>query len=349
MNTKFRKHLFFIVGCCVTVVALWIAMQGVEWSAFATAMRQFQWGWILPGLATFYASMYLRAVRWGLLFRPHHQLTGRQMFRPIMICFAFNSILPGRAGEFVRSWMVGRDLKIGMTTALATVVAERVLDGLTLLAALALSFSLLPPMDPTLTLKIPGITLNAEVLESKIRALTLMSAVLVFGVVVLLLPWTQHTLTTVFKRMPGLPDRLRTTAIHFLHRFSMGFHALARPGVLLRILAHSVVIWLLVAVSNVAIARGFGLTMSGPQSLALITLIGLTTMIPAAPGYWGLYELGGVFSLLVLGVTADRSLALAYIVMLHSVQYFPIVAIGLWFALRSHVRPGREAPATKSD
>ena len=72
---------------------------------------------------------------------------------------------------------------------------------------------------------------------------------------------------------------------------------------------------------------------------ALVALIGIFIMIPAAPGYWGLYEAGGIFSLVAMGVTQDQSLALAYTLMIHLVQYVPLVAIGLYYAVRSQVRP----------
>ena len=73
----------------------------------------------------------------------------------------------------------------------------------------------------------------------------------------------------------------------------------------------------------------------------LVTMIGFAVLIPAAPGYWGLYEAGGVFSLIVLGVvsTSNQSTAFAVTLMTHLVQYIPIVAIGLYFAGRAHILP----------
>ena len=134
---KYRKYGLLAGGLAVTAFFLWLSTRNVKAADVGLAFRKFHWIWMLPGLVGFYYSMYLRAVRWGLLFRPHHDLKGYQVFRPLMICFAFNSILPGRVGEFARAWLVGRRKEIGVTTALATVVAERLLDAVTLLGMLA--------------------------------------------------------------------------------------------------------------------------------------------------------------------------------------------------------------------
>ena len=103
-------------------------------------------------------------------------------------------------------------------------------------------------------------------------------------------------------------------------------------------------IWVLVAVSNIAVAWGFGFDLNLFQSIALMTLIGIAIVIPAAPGYWGLYEAGAIFSLFVLGVlrTDQASLALAFALVIHLVQYIPIVAVGLFFAWQSQIKPVSE-------
>src|SRR5690349_16335461 len=117
-----KKHIVLILGLAITVFALWFTTRGVQWAEFGRDLKAFRWIWLIPSLAGFYVGMYLRAMRWGLLFLPHHRLSGRQMFPPIMICFAFNSILPGRVGEVARAYYVGKHMKTGISTALATVV-----------------------------------------------------------------------------------------------------------------------------------------------------------------------------------------------------------------------------------
>ena len=336
---RHHKGLMLGVGCFISVYAILFSTRSVDWGAFGESFRAFRLLWLLPALLTFYTSMYLRAVRWGLLFQPHHDLKGYQVFRPLMICFAFNSILPGRVGEFVRAYVVGRERKTGMPTALATVVAERIFDGITLLALLAVSLALTPPLDPGLRQEWGGIELNVELLNKLAKGVMLGSVVLIVGIVVFLLPWTQRLIIHVIRRQSLTSDGLKSKLVGVLNQFERGFHALQRPAVLARVVLHSIVIWVLVGLSNMTVAMGFGLTMSLLQSVAIVTLIAIFILPPAAPGYWGLYEAGAIFSLLALGVTGSESLALAFALMTHLVQYVPIVLIGLLFAWQTHVRP----------
>lgn len=342
-----RKHLMFAVGLCVTVVALWYSLRDVQFSEFTAALRQFHYVWLIPALLFFYYSMYLRAVRWGLLFRPYFRFKGREVYPPIMICFCFNGIFPFRVGEVARAIYAGKRLKTGVTTALATVVAERILDGVTLLLMLAFALWLLPPMDPTFKMELWGKTFSAEQFHHISRSITIGSIVLTLGMIVFMIPVTQRLMAGVIQRLPLLSAGLRHKLEATLKQFAMGFHALQQPAVLAQIVFQSVVLWLLVGVSNLMMAKGFGLPMNLAQATALVTLVAIAIILPAAPGYWGLFEVGVMFSLVVLRVlpAEARSQALAYALMVHLVQYIPLVLIGLYFAWRTQLRPSEAAEA----
>lgn len=334
-----KKNLIFIVGCLISLALVAYFMRAVNWPEFGRAVVSFRWLWLLPGLAAFYYSMYLRAVRWGLLFRPHYDIKGWQAMPPIMVGFAFNSILPGRVGEFVRCLHIGKSQKTGVPAALATVVAERILDGVTLLGLLAFSFAVLPPIDPAISIPVPGKKdpLTGALLNHYINALIVFCAILVVGVIVFMFPWVQLTIVRLTRRMRFIPIRVRRFAARIVAQFARGLHALKQPAVMARIVVYSLVLWVLVGVSNLAIARGFDLPMNLPQAMALVTLIGIFIMIPAAPGYWGLYEAGAIFSLTVMSVSRNQSVMFAYAVMIHLVQYVPIVVIGLYYSRKAQI------------
>ncbi len=336
-----KKNIIFLVGCLISLGLIAYFTRNVDWAEFRAAIRGFELIWLVPGFAAFYVSMYLRATRWGLLFRPHYRISGRQAFPPLMVGFAFNSILPGRVGEFVRSFHIGRSQKTGMPTAMATVVAERILDGVTLLALLAISFTVLPEIDPEFKVQVMGIKdpVTAEQINKGAMGLSLLSTLLVIFVITFMIPRVQLAIIRRVRRMEFLPPKVRQLAERAVEQFARGFHALKEPLPMARIVFESALLWVLVGVSNLAIARGFGLAMNLPQSLALVTLIAFFIMVPAVPGYWGLFEAGTIFSLYVMGITSDRSLALAYAITIHLVQYVPIVVIGLFFAWRAQIHP----------
>ena len=54
-------------------------------------------------------------------------------------------------------------------------------------------------------------------------------------------------------------------------------------------------------------------------------------MIPCAPGYWGLYEIGVVTALALLEIQKDASVAFGYSLIIHFFQIVPIAIIGLYY------------------
>lgn len=369
-----KKAITLLVGLAISAYFLWASTRQVVLKDFLSELKNFHAWWLVPSLVVFYFSMYLRAVRWGLLFEPHHKIKGYQAFPPLMVGFGFNCILP-RVGEVARAVVVGTRYKTGIPTALATVVAERIIDAATLMGLLAFSLMTLPPFDEKMKVEIWNSSVTGAQFNFYKMAIIKLSIFLVVGVIVFMIPLTQRLLHQIIRALPIRPavlgcargaalvlplagvrrimsgmsekfnpqaeERVKHVLGNTLNHFAQGFHALQQPWVLVQILAHSIVLWILIGWSNQFVAKGFGIPMSLAQAEAQMVMIGIFIMIPAAPGYWGLYEAGAIFGLLLFGnITEDqKSLALAYALVIHLVQYLPIIAMGLFFSWRLQVRP----------
>jgi hypothetical protein len=333
-----RRHLLLVVGCCISVAAIWFATREVDWPEFVAALRQFKLIWLVPAFLLFYGSMYLRAVRWALLLRPRSDLKGHQAFGPLMIGFGFNSILPGRVGEFVRCLAINKTQATGIARTFATVFAERLYDGLILLLMLVVSLKVVP-IDETATYTWRSYTLDAAMVQGAINKLVAICLIMAVGIVLLLIPAVQRLTLAIIGRMTFLPAWLREKIGGVFAEFSLGFEAVKNPATLLQIVFHSVVLWIMVGLSNLTLAYGFDIEMNLWHAIAIVSLIGMAILVPAAPGYWGLFEAGTIFSILILQIDASSSRALAYGLVMHMLQWGPVVAIGLFYAARLHVRP----------
>ncbi|MCX7717011.1 MAG: flippase-like domain-containing protein, partial [Candidatus Sumerlaeaceae bacterium] len=73
------------------------------------------------------------------------------------------------------------------------------------------------------------------------------------------------------------------------------------------------------------------------RGTAIMVITCFAILIPAAPGYWGLMQIGIIFGMFLLNVETNYPRALAYALVLHSLQYFPIVAVGMFCLYREHV------------
>ncbi len=339
-ENNMKQKITLVVGALVSFACIYWVLKDVHLSDFKAAVLSTHPLALLASLFFFYWSMYLRAARWGLLFRPNYQLSGRKLIRPIMICFAFNSIMPGRVGEVVRAFYVSKREETGLPIALATVVSERIFDGVTLLLFLAVSLAFLPPIDPNVRVEMGKFVIQGSMLGPLVNKIIVACLILAGGVISLLIPPVERLLAAAIRGFPAMPEGLALKLVEIIRGVVQGFESVRNLRNLAGVVGYSLLLWLLVAVANLALA--YGMTgvqnLSLLQSMAIVTLIGIFILIPAAPGYWGLFEAGCVFALKVLGVQSDQTIAFSYAVVMHLVQFVPIVVIGLFFAAQSHVQ-----------
>src|SRR5436190_6291375 len=82
-------------------------------------------------------TYYTRTIRWRYLLEPLGPTTFRNAFRTTVIGFAALSILPARAGDLLRPYLLARREQLSAPAAFATVIMERVLDLVAVLVLLA--------------------------------------------------------------------------------------------------------------------------------------------------------------------------------------------------------------------
>jgi hypothetical protein len=343
-----KRKLFLVAGFAISAICLVWVFSAVDPALIRRALKEVDYLWLVPSLAAFYGGMYLRAVRWGMLFLPGHRLGGREMFRPMMIGFAFNNILPsGRVGEFVRAFYVGRRMETGFPKALATIFTERLFDGVTILICLAASLAMLP--DPTGTIvSFAGFEIEGSLIASLERKAIVGCAVVAIGAIAFMIPAVPKLVERAIRATPGIDPALQDKLVGALEGLARGFDALREPRALAFIILHSLAIWGTCALSIYALAFGFpGIRLTYFGAVAVMSLTALFILLPAAPGYWGLYEAGALFAIELLGAAEDDSTATTFALLVHLVQFAPIVVVGLIFAAQSHVkvRVAKEAAA----
>ena len=320
-----------LVGLGLTVVFLILAFQRVDVHAFLDELRTVNYGWLLPSAMCTLAGYVLRTVRWRLILSGAARAPLSTLFPVLIMGFATNNLLPGRLGEFWRAYLLGRKRNVRKTFALASVVVERVFDGLTLIALLVIvSFAI----------QLPELGREIELLAAAV----FLGASLALGVLL----WKPTLVQVPLKRALGpfhggvagwLEARFET--------FVDGLGPLRRPPVLGLAALLSAGVWLFEYGSYVLLSRGLVLNVPGnlelpALGLALVT-INLGIMVPSGPGYVGTQEFFGTAALGVVG--ANPHAALALVVVSHMVQYALVTGLGLVFFAREHLSPRDLAPA----
>jgi uncharacterized protein (TIRG00374 family) len=241
-----------------------------------------------------------------------------------------NNLLPARAGEVARAYIAGRQLPVRFTTALASVAVERVLDGLVMVGLMAVAIAA------------PAFPSQATVFGAPLSRVATGAAVL-FGAALLLAllvvhrpaPWLK-LLDRVARRV--LPERLAVRVERVAEGLVAGLAVLKNPGRFAAVVAWSLVLWLVNAAAFALCFKAFALPVPLSGALLLQGIIGFGVAVPAAPGFFGVFEAATRVTLGIYGIDATR--AVSYAVAYHLTTFVPITLLGLWSLSVTHVRIG---------
>jgi glycosyltransferase 2 family protein len=301
------------VGFALSLVFLYIAFREQDFATIGEALRGANYWYIIPALALYFIGVTIRAYRWGYVLRGLRSLPLSQLFSAVVIGYMANNVLPLRAGEFVRSYVLSTRTGLRKTSILATIAVERVFDGITMILFLLVASLFI------------GLT-------SQLRYLAMFGVVLSASLVAVLVVLTSDTARRVLlsRILPMLPERVRQRVQTMIEAALSGLGILRRGRDLFIVSVASVVAWLFEASMYLVIAAGFGLG-TGIAAILLVTAVAnLATLIPSSPGYVGPFE-AGVLLALVGAVGIQREVALSYAIVVHAALYLPITVWGLFY------------------
>src|SRR5262245_16811259 len=144
MSPGLRRNVQVAVGVAVSLVCLWLAFRGLALAEVGRALAGARYWLLAPALALYFAGVGVRAVRWRRLLLPVAAIPSGRLFPIVVIGYMANDVLPARLGEVVRCYVLRQKEGVPTSTGLGTVLLERVMDGITMLAFMAVALPLLP-------------------------------------------------------------------------------------------------------------------------------------------------------------------------------------------------------------
>lgn len=273
----------------------------------------------------------IRAYRWQFLLHPIGPTRFRTVFRTTVIGFAALGLLPARAGDVLRPYLLARQEGLSMSATLATIVMERVLDLIAVLALLALYVWWMA--DP------------ASLPPRLLRPIEVSSALAGAGAVVLMiLMWVAATHPERIGRLVRraarvLPHAMADRLAGLAQTFSSGFAVAREPRALASALIWSVPLWLAIAaeVWLVTIAFGIDMPFAGTFLVQALLVIGVAVPTPGAVGsYHEAYRIG-----VTTFFGAPENAAVAAAIVTHAISYVPVVLAGIVFMAQDGLSVGR--------
>jgi len=316
----------YLIGIAVSVTACWLFVAAVPLEDMGQALAAMNLWYILPNLAIYMLSFLLRAWRWHYLMLPVKRVGFRPLYSALMIGFLGNNLLPAHLGEVVRAGVLGKKERVPASAVFATVVLERVYDGLTVLFILLM---VLLFMDlPAGAVAGTGLTL-AHLHKAGWAGLALFGGLMV---ALQLMRWQRaKTLAVCRWCLNPLPRHWGERVLEMVDAFADGL-AVARARDLVMVGAYSLAVWAALGIWAWSLTPAFGLELGPMAGLLMEVVMALALLIPSAPAFVGTFHLAAAATLAFLG--APAGVAGSYAMALWLVHFVSTTLVGLFLLWR---------------
>jgi glycosyltransferase 2 family protein len=302
-----------IGGLVLAVLLLYWVFHDKDPKAILAALMRASWPALALGAAINLAHNVFRVFRWGWLLDPVRK---RVPFRPMMVAvilgYMTTWLVPGRVGELVRPALLSARENLPLGPCLGTVVADRLLDGVAIVALFA--FGSLGAQ----------FTAGSDALSGQLRVIALLVlAVIVAGLAVLV------AISTLGGRLDAWLSR-RWPPVRWVGHaalgLSRGVDALRSPRRLLPIAGYSLAAWLTIGLGTWIGVRAAGAAVGFSDVLVMLPLLALGVSLPTPGG------VGGYHALMQFGLTSlfgvDPTIAAGAGILMHLGIVIPILLAG---------------------
>ncbi len=354
MSASSHKGILSLgIGLLVSAAAMYLAFRHVPFAELWKYLGQINYWWMIPSALLVVVSFAVRTWRWQIILQNSGRVGYWQAFHPLMIGFMLNCIMPGRVGEVARPLLLQQRERYPFSTGLATVVVERVFDFTFLVCCFGLIL-LTVDIDPKLQLTFGSYQLSRDTLIFLGRNLLTGALVLLTGIGLVCWRPAREWFKQVIHFLPVLmiggsvnfkariKRRISDPLATFTDNFARGFEMVKKPRQILACTVLSVLIWSLGAFSYYTMMLGApGLELSYLEIAVVMIIVSFFIALPSVPGFWGIWEAGGVFALMLFGISTQE--AAGYTLVNHVVQIFPVIIMGFFSALCTGVNVMRVA------
>lgn len=326
------KRWQFWIGVLISAIFLYYVLRKLDFVSFWLSLKTANYWWIIPGVAVYFVAVWVRAWRWHYLLKPIKPIRTRVMFPITCIGYMGNNIYPARAGEVLRAVVLKRREGVPISASLATIIVERIFDGVVMLAFVFVNLTQLA--------KLAEVAIPVASWEITIQDLAVWGSVAFFGALLIFL------LGAMFPKVTSkigqgfidrlMPARLREKTSGIMNKFLDGLASLRSPANVLMVFLTSVVIWLLETVKYWFVMHAFGFSVSFFTLMLMNGVVNLATTIPAAPGYLGTFDAPGIAVLMADGI--EKAVATGYTLVLHLALWVPITALGAYYLAREGIK-----------
>jgi uncharacterized protein (TIRG00374 family) len=315
-SNKVRHALGLLISLGISGGILAYLATHLDWSKVGQYLGEVNLWYLPPSVVLLIGLGWMRAMRWKYLLPNRDHLSIRPLFDATMMGFFANFVLPLRAGELVRPWLISRWQPVSFSASLASILTERLSDAVCLLTLLVLC---LTQVDA------PPVILTGA------KALGVLSGVLLVIVIASYrLPGRVEQLfhrivnLTLARFAPATAEKLNGMVVEYF----VGIRSIRSGRDLFMVLFWSFAMWILLAGWYHLLLLAFGESPSLWVAMVLNVFVALAVAAPSAPGFLGTFQAGCIIALSTL-FGYSQEFAMAYSVIGHALQFAFNITLGL--------------------
>ncbi|MDP2055763.1 MAG: lysylphosphatidylglycerol synthase transmembrane domain-containing protein [Acidobacteriota bacterium] len=331
MDGGLRIVLRTLVILGLAVGLLYLFLRNADLGKVLTSVRAARVDLLVVSVVMTCVTFLIRAERWQYLLAPLGPTRFMVVLRTTVIGFAASAVLPARAGEVIRPYLLARKEGLSATAAFATIIVERILD---LVAVLLLLAAFLLWFDP-------GLESRDSAMFSAIRYGGFVMAPVALGMLVVMFVMAGHPERLhgwLLKAERVLPARIATWIARLARTFAEGFAVLRSPWRVVAALGWSIALWVVVAGGLWAVAVAFRIDMPMTGSLLMLAPLVVGVAVPTPGGVGGFHEAFRLGATSFFG--ADNDTAVGAAIVLHAIGVVPVVIAGMIFTIQEGLKIG---------
>ncbi len=312
------KRWQFWLGVAISAFFLYLALRDLDLKLVWYYIRNGRYLWLVPSVTIYFFGVWARTWRWHYMLRAIKPVSVGRLFPVVCIGYMGNNIYPARIGELLRAYVLKRREGVSISASLATILVERIFDGVVMLLFVFIGLPLVP------------------VIPEEWRTFVIVFSLLFFGALAVFFAIAaspqrfQAIYNWLIDRL--LPGRLREPVRGFADRFLEGLSFLRSGRDVGMVFVATVVIWLAETGKYWFVMHAFDFEVSFFVLMLMNGVVNLFTTIPSAPGYVGTFDTPGIKVLEAFGV--DPEIAGAYTLVLHAALWLPITVLGAYYMWR---------------
>ena len=322
-----------IIGLVITAGALYYTLHNVSMKDLAASFKTVDYLYTVPAVVAILLSFFFRAFRWRILISPMKQVKVADLFSPLMVGFMAN-ILPARAGEFIRAYLLGKKHGIPFSGAFASIIVERLFDIVAILLLFAWVFMFNAEILSS-EATVSGVSL--QTVATRFGQLSGILVAALIGFIYMMVAHKEKLIALIRWVIRPLPANWHDKVEYLVEEFSLGCMIAKNWTALFKISFYTVLVWAAIVVSYLPFYFAYDLDNKSLESLVILTvLVSILIVVLPTPAFLGSFNAAILIGLHDIMKVPELT-AVSFGMVVWAVNFGVILIGGFYFILHDHL------------